>query len=396
MMEQKILFEEWQSQKEYNQNDLYEYAVNDDEIRISLKGKNYVSLQFNSVTYDILPEHNYRINFNLDVKGENAWAKVVYGWYNSEKQAIIKGYVSEGDVILSPKGASYLKISLNVHSYKPAEFKMSSLSAYSNGKYSLRNVRLSTIALKYPIYPAKKDCEDNLKETLEKIDELCSKEHPDLVVLTETFYTRKCRMPVKIASLPENSRPIHLIREKAKKYNTYIVFSFNENENDVYYNTGFLIDRNGEIAGKYHKSHLTMAEYECGMAPGEEIKVFDTDIGKIGIAICWDIFFPEVVRKMQKLGVDIICNPTAGYRESRIIERARESGAYIITSTVSDFSDSAVFNPDGEKLCTAADNNGYGVTTVDINKPYYEYWLSYDAETCAKNIFLNEARWELY
>lgn len=395
-MEKIIKFGDWKSFKDYEPNDNLEYNINGGNLKIILKGKKYISVQFEKTAQGILPDTVYEVTYNLKVKNDKMCNKVMYGWYDEGGEALVKGYVKSGEKIISPEDAASLKISLNVHSYEYQECEFDGLTVYEKEKYCPKFVKLSTIALKYPIYPEKKAKEDNLSETVEKIDELCEKEHPDLIVLTETFYTRKCQLPLKLACLPEDSEPLNIIREKAKQYSTHIVFSYHEEENGVFFNTGYLIGRNGEILGKYRKTHITMAELEAGMAPGEEIKVFDTDIGKIGIAICWDIFFPEFVRKMQKMGVDIICNPTAGYRESRIFERARESGAYIIVSTVTDFKDSAIFNPFGEKIADASEHNGYAVATVDINKPYYVFWQSYPTRTSGKNVFPNEARWDLY
>ena len=139
-----------------------------------------------------------------------------------------------------------------------------------------------------------------------------------------------------------------------------------------------------------------MGEYENGMTPGREIKVFDTEIGKIGIAICWDIFFPEHVRAMQKQGVDIIVNPTAGYRQDRIHERCTESGAYIITSVAASFDKTGIFNPYGEMIDNAGTHYGYACAEVDITKPYYCFYQSYAADTAAKNVYLNEARFDLF
>jgi len=395
-MNKQIEFDNWKSFREYEQDGYWNFSENNGDINISLAGGKFVCVQFEKNTYDVDSNSVYEISYQLDVTGEKAWVRVMYGWYDKNGNVLVKGYLSGNDKIVSPKDAGFLKISVNIHSSLKAECNFSDFKIEYMGEYKPHNITLSTIALKYPIYPAKKDCRDNLKETLEKIDELCINENPDLIVLTEAFYTIKCQIPFKKACLPEDSEPIMLIREKAKQYNTYIVFSFLELENKEYVNAGFLIDRQGNILGKCRKTHLTMSELENGMTPGEEIKVFDTDIGKIGIAICWDMFFPELVRKMQKMGVDIICNPTAGYRESRMIERARESGAYIINSTVSNFEDSAVFAPDGRKICDASEHNGYGAVTVDINKPNYVFWQSYPALTSGKDIFLNEARWELY
>ena len=186
------------------------------------------------------------------------------------------------------------------------------------------------------------------------------------------------------------------MKEKAKEYGTYIVFSFNETENGEYFNTAFILNREGKTEGKYHKTHLTMAELEAEMTPGKEIKVFDTEIGRIAVPICWDFFFPGYAMEITRQKVDIICHPTAGYKEERMCQRAKECGAYLVVSTVHGYESSAIYAPDGNRLADASGNNGYGVAEIDLNKPVYTYWQSYPADTDGTNIYRNESRWDLY
>ncbi len=85
-----------------------------------------------------------------------------------------------------------------------------------------------------------------------------------------------------------------------------------EKEGSLIYNTGVLMDRGGNIAGKYRKVQLPLAEAEFGVTPGCEFPVFDTDFGKIGILICFDHFFPEPARILSYNGAEIIFVPTIG------------------------------------------------------------------------------------
>lgn len=360
-----------------------------------MAGKEYFSAQFDAITYEVKENQRYRIFY--DFKSENSFARIIFGWYNKENDTLVKGYLNKsGDEILAPKDSAYLKITLRFNGFESYEGEISDLYATNEGEYKQKLVNLATVAIPNVYFPESQPPEYNLSETVKAIDRLCEKYKPDIIALTETFYTRKTLEPLEALCNPVDCEAINKIKEKAKQYNTYIAFSFHEEENGLLYNSGILIDRKGEIVGKCHKCHLTMAEYEKGLTPGKEIKVFDTDIGKVGIAICWDIFFPEHIREMQKQGVDIIVNPTAGYLYERVNQRAQESGAYIITSVAAGYEKSGIFDPRGNMIANASLNYGIACAEVDINKPYYWYYLSYAANTQSKNIYLNEARFDLF
>jgi predicted amidohydrolase len=75
------------------------------------------------------------------------------------------------------------------------------------------------------------------------------------------------------------------------------------------YNVGFLCRRDGTFE-MYTKIHITPNEvHYWGMKGGSEIKTFDTDCGKIGIMICYDVEFPELSRLMSDEGMDILFVP---------------------------------------------------------------------------------------
>jgi predicted amidohydrolase len=73
------------------------------------------------------------------------------------------------------------------------------------------------------------------------------------------------------------------------------------------YNMSILIDRNGKVKGNYKKIHLYGDSEELNA--GKKIKVLQTDFAKIGIAICWDLAFPELFKKMKKAGAEIVFCP---------------------------------------------------------------------------------------
>ena len=100
------------------------------------------------------------------------------------------------------------------------------------------------------------------------------------------------------------------VAKKAEQYQCYIVFPFIEQENDRIYNTAALFGRTGNLVGIYRKVH----EPRCvvldeGVSLGQDFPVFDTDIGRIGILICYDTITPEPALIYGLKGVDLIVYP---------------------------------------------------------------------------------------
>lgn len=104
------------------------------------------------------------------------------------------------------------------------------------------------------------------------------------------------------------------LSEKARKTNSYIFTgSFVEQRNGRFYNTCVLLDRKGQIAGDYSKIHLFgngSAETKL-LSPGEKVDVINTDFGKVGLSICYDLRFPELYRRMADQGAEVIISCAA-------------------------------------------------------------------------------------
>lgn len=125
--------------------------------------------------------------------------------------------------------------------------------------------------------------------------------------------------------------------EFAISYNTNIITgSMPEFKDDILLNVGYLCKRNGEVE-KYEKIHVTPDEEKIwGMKGGTQIRTFDTDAGKIGILICYDVEFPELSRLMALEGMEILFVPFLtdtqnGYSRVRncAMARAIENECYV-------------------------------------------------------------------
>ncbi len=107
----------------------------------------------------------------------------------------------------------------------------------------------------------------------------------------------------------------------AKKYNIWLLpgSAFEKSEGKIY-NTATVINPDGEIVTRYRKM-FPFYPYEVGVAPGHEFCVFDVpDVGRFGVSICYDMWFPETTRTLVSMGAEVILHPTLSGTIDRDIE----------------------------------------------------------------------------
>ncbi len=138
------------------------------------------------------------------------------------------------------------------------------------------------------------------------------KKHAELIVFPElalTGYT--CRDLVYELAEPIPGPSVHQLEAIAKKENMHIVLGMLEKSGKaqaVLYNTAVLISPEGFI-GRYQKMHLpthSVFEEKRYFRGGYQTPVFDTSIGKLGLIICYDVFFPEITRLLRLKGAQLV------------------------------------------------------------------------------------------
>ncbi len=126
--------------------------------------------------------------------------------------------------------------------------------------------------------------------------------------------------------------------ELAKKIGVVIVLSlFEKRAPGLYHNTAVVLEKDGSIAGKYRKMHIPddPAYYEkFYFTPGDlGFKPIETSLGKLGVLVCWDQWYPEAARLMAMAGADILVYPTAiGWESTDTFEeKERQRGAWVVS-----------------------------------------------------------------
>jgi len=118
-----------------------------------------------------------------------------------------------------------------------------------------------------------------------------------------------------LAERRDSSRTIEHFEEIAKNEGVVLPISFFEKAGNVYFNSLAMIDSDGSLLGIYRKSHIPTGEcYEekFYFTPGDTgFMVFLTKVGRVGVGICWDQWFPETARILALKGAELIVYPTA-------------------------------------------------------------------------------------
>ena len=143
---------------------------------------------------------------------------------------------------------------------------------------------------------------------------------PDFVVLPEIFtcpYDNKCFPQFAESGEGETYRFLANLARERKAY--VIGGSIPELEEGKIYNTSYIFDRGGKLIGRHRKIHLFDIDVQGGqyfkesdvLSPGTQITVFDTEFGKMGVCICFDIRFPDLFIEMRKAGARMVFIPAA-------------------------------------------------------------------------------------
>ncbi|MEC0330865.1 N-carbamoylputrescine amidase [Paenibacillus macerans] len=178
----------------------------------------------------------------------------------------------------------------------------------------MRNVKVAATQM---------SCSTNKEENIAKADKLVregARQGAQIILLQELFETpyfcqkEKSDYYVHATELEENAAIRHF-RQVAKELKVVLPISFYEKKNNARYNSLAVIDADGEVLGRYRKSHIPDGpgyEEKFYFNPGDTgFKVWKTRYAKIGVGVCWDQWYPEAARCMALMGAELLFYPTA-------------------------------------------------------------------------------------
>ena len=194
---------------------------------------------------------------------------------------------------------------------------------------------MKTALIQQKYYASKKE---TVNQTVLKIEE-ASKNDVDLIVLQELHQTHYfCQNEnVDVFDLANSwEEDIIFWANVAKANNVVLVTSlFEKRTVGLYHNTSVVFEKDGSIAGKYRKMHIPddPGFYEkFYFTPGDMgFEPIETSVGKLGVLICWDQWYPEAARLMALKGAEILIYPTAigWFEDDSEDEKQRQLDAWI-------------------------------------------------------------------
>ncbi len=281
------------------------------------------------------------------------------------------GIAKFDDVLVAPEDADSARLSLEVKWPRGGLVLWKNVSIQPAPVPKPRKVKVGTVYLR----PRNSTPQKNLKLWCEQID-AAGKLELDIVCLGEAIMAVGTPATMKDRAEPIPGPASEVLAKAAKRNKIWVVAGLTELDGDIVYNTAVLLDRSGEIAGKYRKVHLPRQEWKQGVRPGNEYPVFETEFGKVAIQICYDWFFPEAAEIFALHGAEIIFAPTWGNTlpdkggrvdgESTFRVRARDNGVFMVPSVYD--GNSMVIDPMGRILASNEGKDGVFWAEIDLNK----------------------------
>ncbi len=199
---------------------------------------------------------------------------------------------------------------------------------------------------------------------------------PDIICLPEVFpfanldSGRPSLEEVAEEPIGEICRPF---AEFAKKHHCHVVCSTYTKEAGRFYNGAVFIGRKGEVIGEYRKMHPTVGEMERGIAPGPlDPPVFETDFGKVGAQICFDIEWNDGWDKLRQKGAEIVFWPSAFGGGSMVNTKAWQNHYCVVSSTRK--GTTKICDIDGEEIAKTGHFANFVCAPVNLEKAFLHTW----------------------
>lgn len=238
------------------------------------------------------------------------------------------------------------------------------------------------------VYPEKQRSLAQVEAYIDKV----MPEKPDLVALGEMFQCPYVTQNFPLYAEEEGGDTWQRLSQLAAKHQVYLsAGTVPELDGGKVYNTAYVFDRQGRQIAKHRKVHLFDIDVEGGqsfresdtLSAGNQVTVFDTEFGKIGICVCFDFRFPELGRLMALKGAKLILVPaafnmTTGPAHWQIMFRSQALNNQCFVAGTSPARDEAssyvawghslLVSPWGDIIKEAGEKEGFQITEIDLSE----------------------------
>lgn len=238
------------------------------------------------------------------------------------------------------------------------------------------------------VYPEKQRSLAQVEAYMDKV----MPEKPDLVTLGEMFQCPYVTQNFPLYAEEEGGDTWQRLSQLAAKHQVYLsAGTVPELDGGKVYNTAYVFDRQGRQIAKHRKVHLFDIDVEGGqsfresdtLSAGNQVTVFDTEFGKIGICVCFDFRFPELGRLMALKGAKLILVPaafnmTTGPAHWQIMFRSQALNNQCFVAGTSPARDEAssyvawghslLVSPWGDIIKEIGEKEGFQITEIDLSE----------------------------
>jgi predicted amidohydrolase len=188
--------------------------------------------------------------------------------------------------------------------------------------------------------------EPKLGENARNLEKCTARMEEAAAAGAELLVLPECATSGYMFASPEEAMPfaeeipgptVEALERASARLGLHVVCGLLERDGDLLRNAAVLVGPDG-LVGSYRKTHLPFLGVDRFVVPGDELRVFDTPLGRIGIEICYDLRFPEVTRTLALAGADIVAHPTNFPMPARpqteiiTLARANENRVYLLTA----------------------------------------------------------------
>jgi len=234
-----------------------------------------------------------------------------------------------------------------------------------------REVIIATVAQEGLRADSPKQMVDEMLVRMREVGQM----NPDVICLPEIFPFSNINKRVSVADVAEEGiGPIlEPFAKFAADHRCYVVCPVYTKQGGKCFNAAVFLDRQGKILGEYRKTYATVDEIEAGVLPGpKNPPVFETDFGKVGAQICFDIEWDSGWKHLRDVGAEIVFWPSAFAGGRMVNTRAWQNRYCVVSSTNKDVS--KICDITGDELAATSRWHPWVCATINLEKVFLHTW----------------------